>query len=209
VAERRGPDAVLGDRAQQTRELILQTCQQLFLKLGYRGTRIENITTACGISRAGFYTYFVSKQEVFVALGTTTYREITKVVARLGALPDPCSRSELQGWVEGYFEFMDRHGTFLLSSEQAGPEDPELLATIRSLQLRTARRLGRLIHTRRGRPGDDAAVGLAVTALLDQSWYLCNGMELPIDQARVVSATTDLLATYLAEGMIQDNSFNH
>jgi TetR/AcrR family transcriptional regulator len=193
--------AELGGKAQRTRELILATAQDLFLRYGYRGTRIDDITTACGISRAGFYSYFATKQDVFLALGTTTYRAITATMNGLGRLPRPCTHADLRGWVASYYAFMDRHGAFLLSSEQAGPDEPQLAARIRALQLRSARRLGREIHHRRGALGDDEALGLTVTALLDQSWFLCNGMRLPIDVERVIDGATDLLAAYLGVGV--------
>ena len=190
----------LGDRAQRTRDLILETSQSLFLQYGYRGTRIDNITSACGISRAGFYTYFSSKQEVFVALGTTTYRAINRTMRGLAALPHPCTRTDLRTWVASYFAFLDEHGAFLLSAEQAGPDEPDLAARIRDLQLASTRRLGREVHRRRGALGDDGAVGLSVTAMLDQSWFLCSGMRLPIDRDRVVGSAAELLAAYLGDG---------
>ncbi|HVU72899.1 MAG TPA: TetR/AcrR family transcriptional regulator [Mycobacteriales bacterium] len=192
----------LGGRAQRTRDLILSTAQELFLRYGYRGTRIDDITDACGISRAGFYTYFATKQDVFVALGTTTYRAINATMRGLARLPDPCPWSDLRAWVSTYFAFLDEHGAFLLSAEQGGPEDPELARRIRELHLASARRLGRELHRRRGVLGDDQALGLIVTALLDQSWSRSDGMRLPVEQDRVMDAATDLLAAYLGDGVM-------
>src|SRR5277367_2053611 len=60
--------ADLGPRATRTRDRILAASRELFLKHGYAGTRIGQITAECGISRAGFYTYFRDKQEIFNAL---------------------------------------------------------------------------------------------------------------------------------------------
>jgi AcrR family transcriptional regulator len=197
----RGPEVVLGQRALATRDLILETAHELFLKVGYRGTRIDDITAAAGISRAGFYTYFADKQEVFLALGTTTYREITRAVTDLGRLPDPCSSEELRSWVLRYFEFMDAHGAFLLTSERAGPDDPELVETIHRLQMRHGRRLGKIVNDRRGVNGDDTAIGLALMGLLDQAWFVCHGLDLPIAVDRVIDATTDLIASYLGQGV--------
>jgi len=197
----RGPEVVLGRRALATRELILETAHELFLKRGYRGTRVDDITASAGISRAGFYTYFADKQEVFLALGTTTYRAITKAVTDLGRLPDPCPVADLRAWVVRYFEFMDAHGAFLLTSERAGPDDPELVETIHRLQMRHGRRLGKIVNDRRGTPGDDPALGLALMGLLDQAWFVCHGLDLPIDVDRIIDATTDLIASYLGRGV--------
>src|ERR1700736_4751491 len=79
TAEAEG-DGSRGGRAARTRSTILEACRTLFLDRGYAGTRINNITDACGISRAGFYTYFRDKREVFNIIGETAYHEILQVV---------------------------------------------------------------------------------------------------------------------------------
>ena len=111
----------LGWRAQRTRESILEASRKLFLERGYAGTRINNITDACGISRAGFYTYFKDKREVFNLLGQTAYDEILEVIARWDTLPKTPALADIVEWVEAYFAFMDRHGAFIFSSASSGP----------------------------------------------------------------------------------------
>src|SRR5690606_41293865 len=109
------PEAgALGERAVRTREAIIEASRKLFLERGYAGTRINNITDACGISRAGFYTYFQDKREVFNVLGETAYREILEVVGAWEKMPRPCSRSDAADWVRRYCAFMRRHGASTL-----------------------------------------------------------------------------------------------
>src|SRR6201996_5489238 len=105
----------LGPRAARTRMRILAASRELFLKHGYDGTRIGQITAECGISRAGFYTYFRDKQEIFNALGVAAYRAVLNAVAAWDDLPSPgggstASREDLANWVTGYFAIMDEHG---------------------------------------------------------------------------------------------------
>lgn len=71
----------MDDRDEQL-QAILDASRALFFDRGYAGTRINNITDARGISRAGFCTYFRDKREVFDLLGATAYREILEVSAR-------------------------------------------------------------------------------------------------------------------------------
>src|SRR3984885_11701789 len=98
--------ADLGPRAARTRDRILAASRELFLKHGYAGTRIGQITAECGISRAGFYTYFRDKQEIFNALGVAAYRAVLNAVAEWDDLPRPASRDDLTNWVTGYFALM-------------------------------------------------------------------------------------------------------
>lgn len=65
-----------GSRGERTRSAILDASRRLFLERGYAGTPINAITEACGISRAGFYTYFKDKREIFNVLGKTAYHEV-------------------------------------------------------------------------------------------------------------------------------------
>src|ERR1700685_1334171 len=73
--------ADLGPRGARTRARILAASRELFLKHGYAGTRIGQITAECGISRAGFYTYFRDKQEIFNALGVAASRAVQNGLA--------------------------------------------------------------------------------------------------------------------------------
>src|SRR5262249_24546126 len=143
VVQPREPRWELSTKALQTKQLILDNARALFLERGYAGTRIEHIATACGLSRGAFYAYFGSQLEVFVALGTTTYKRQIAVIARLKDLPKPCQPADVRAWVEEYFAFMAEHGAFMLSSAQGGgPQDPEFRERVHALTVRTARRFG-------------------------------------------------------------------
>lgn len=72
-----------GSRGERTRSAILDASRRLFLERGYTGTPINAITEACGISRAGFYTYFKDKREIFNVLGETAYYDALAVMGLL------------------------------------------------------------------------------------------------------------------------------
>ncbi|WP_084740955.1 TetR/AcrR family transcriptional regulator [Cryptosporangium aurantiacum] len=177
----------LGERAVRTRTAILEATRTLFLERGYGGTRINNITDACGISRAGFYTYFRGKREVFTVLGEQSFRDIIHVVTELDQLPQPIESIDLAGWVRRYFAFMDVHGAFILSSAQSAPEDEEFRAGSARLQMRTAWIVGMSLRNRQRVPTDTPeTLGLAVLAMLDRSWYYCRGQKLPVDERDLI-----------------------
>jgi TetR/AcrR family transcriptional regulator len=190
----REPRWELNAKALQTRQLILDQARTLFLERGYAGTRIEHITTACGLSRGAFYAYFASKLEVFEVLGTSTYKSQLAVMARLGELPKPCALSDVRAWVTEYFEFMAEHGAFMLSSAQGGPQDPEFRDRVRMLTVRTARRFGRLIEQHSGRfHGADAALGVVAMSTLERSWFYVYGTQLKVKPDDVMDAVAETL----------------
>ncbi|MBV7706994.1 TetR/AcrR family transcriptional regulator [Nocardia nova] len=191
-------DLRLGARAARTRNAILEASKQLFLERGYSGTRINNITDACGISRAGFYTYFRDKREIFNTLGEETYHELLDVVARWDTIPQPCTREDVETWVRGYFAFMDKHGAFILSA-QPGPSDEDVKIASTRMQMRVVWLLGMNLRNRQRHPAAaPEALGLCVQAMLDRSWYLSHTQQqLPVDPDDIVRTATDFLMAIL------------
>src|SRR6201999_35220 len=116
----RESDATRGER---TRAAILNASRRLFLERGYAGTPINAITEACGISRAGFYTYFKDKREIFNELGKAAYREALDVIAEWAEAGEPFGPADISACVGHYFDYMDHHGAFVLASGQSAPDD--------------------------------------------------------------------------------------
>ena len=190
-------DPGLGIRAARTRAAILDAARTLFLDRGYTGTRINNITDACGISRAGFYTYFKDKREIFNVLGETTYHEITEVVSRWRVMPQQPSADDIEAWVRAYMAFMDVHGAFFLSAHTA-PTDEDVRRSSRRMQMRNARALGNHLRTRQANPTlAPEALGLTVLALLDRCWYQTRVVELPVEFDAVVASITTVIVELL------------
>jgi AcrR family transcriptional regulator len=184
----------LGWRATKTRNAILDASKRLFLERGYAGTRINNITDACGISRAGFYTYFRDKREIFTALGKVAYHELLNVVGEWDRIPQDCTRDDVEAWVRSYFSFMDKHGAFILSAQSA-PSDEDIRQDSARMQMRVVWLLGIQLRNRQRHPTDaPEALGMTVQAMLDRSWFLGHGQPLPVDES-------DLIATLATSTM--------
>jgi AcrR family transcriptional regulator len=191
----------LGWRAARTREAIIEATRKLFLERGYAGTRISNITDACGISRAGFYTYFRDKREVFNTIGEETYQEILSVVALWPSLPNPCSFADVVQWVRTYFAFMDRHGAFIFSSMQSAPTDEDFRRNAQRTQMRVAWLLGTNLLARQKKPYDaPEALGLTTLALLDQSWFYSRVSKLPVDDQDMINTVAAIILNSLENG---------
>ena len=195
--------ADLGPRAARTRMRILAASRELFLEHGYAGTRIAQITAACAISRAGFYTYFHDKQEIFNALGVAAYRAVQNAIAAWDELPRPgggaaVSREDLADWVAGYFAIMDEHGPFIFSAAQSAPTDEQTQADAHRMQMRTAWALGTRLQARQRVPTDTPdALGLTALALLDRSWFFSRSAGLPVSDPDMIRTVADWLAAVL------------
>jgi AcrR family transcriptional regulator len=168
-----------------TRQAILDAARNAFARKGYSGTQIKDITNGLSVTRANFYYYFRDKQELFIELGTETYRETHAVVEKFGALPDAPSMPDLLGWVRAYYDYLDRNGAFVVRSVEDSPDDPKFQTSVAQLHRRSARTLGEQIASRSSQPvSSAAATGMTVMAMLERSWFLAhNAGAMSVDAA--------------------------
>jgi AcrR family transcriptional regulator len=179
-------------RGERTRSAILEASRQLFLDRGYAGTPINAITATCGISRAGFYTYFKDKREVFNVIGQTVYRDLLVVLNEWGT-PDPVRLIDLHTLVDRYFDFLDRHGAFVMASAHSAPTDDGFRRSRDRMIARTAWILGQAIGGRREHDHSPEVIGVAATALLERSWYSLQTQSVPVERDEMVAVVTEML----------------
>jgi AcrR family transcriptional regulator len=183
-------------KSDRTRESILDAARIAFARKGFSGVTIRDITDLAAVNRAGFYYYFADKTELFVELGTQTYRQVLEVAEAFGELDAPPSRHQLEMWVERYFDYLDRSGAFVIRSADDMPTDPKFRARVTRSHRRTAAALGAGIAKVAVTPlrVDPAASGLAVMAMLERSWLMVSHNEIAsVDRTAVLAAATELL----------------
>lgn len=185
-------------KSDRTREAILDAARIAFARKGFSGVTIRDITDLAGVTRANFYYYFRDKTELFVGLGTETYREALAAVEALGEAPDG-DRSDaavIRRWVVRYLEYLDRNGAFVVRSEEDSPGDPEFRAAVARSYQHTAVTLGERIAAMAASPlrADPSAVGLTVMAMLERSWSMTRHYDMPsTSRESVVDALTELI----------------
>lgn len=190
----RSPGKELGPRANRTIAAILDATRQIFLTRGYAGTTIDEIAKAAGVSRASFYTYFPSKREVLLALGTDTANTANAVIRELDALPKRWKPGDLEAWVRRYFDLLDHHGSFAFAWTQAAHEDEEIRRAGMAGHLGLCRQLGEALSALGTRPvADPVERGLLVFSMLERAWVYCRLYEGTIDEATVHRSVVEML----------------
>jgi AcrR family transcriptional regulator len=190
-----------GRKSDRTRLAILDAARVAFARKGFSGVNIRDITDLAGVTRANFYYYFGDKTELFIELGTATYREAMQVVETLTDLGDPPSRRDVEEWVGRYFVYLDRNGAFVIRSEEDMPRDPAFRAAVARSHRRTAHALGQRIAKIAATPptADAAATGLAVMAMLERSWLMVQHNEVSaIPRGDVLAAAAEFIWRALA-----------
>jgi AcrR family transcriptional regulator len=179
-------------RGERTRAAILDASRRLFLERGYAGTPINAITEACGISRAGFYTYFKDKREIFNVLGKAAYREVLAVIAEWADAEAQFAPADIESWVGHYFDYMDHHGAFVLASVHSAPDDEEFRTSRNRMVTRASWRLGQAIG------GDGAhspeVVGVAVMGMLDRAWHTVDRQTVGVDRGEMIAVVAEMIA---------------
>jgi AcrR family transcriptional regulator len=178
-------------RGERTRAVILEASRKLFLERGFAGTPINAITEACGISRAGFYTYFKDKREVFNILGETAYHDTLDVISKWDDLPTPYELLDVKAWVSEYFEYLDRHGAFVMAAAHSAPTDDAFRRSRDHMMTRSSWRLGQAI-ARQG-PHPPEALGVAVTGLLERAWYADQTQSVRVDRHELITVVAEMI----------------
>lgn len=73
----------MSDRAQARSEEIVNACEQLFKTMHYKDINIKEIAEKTTFSRPSIYNYFLTKEEIFLALLTREYEGWTNDLDRM------------------------------------------------------------------------------------------------------------------------------
>ncbi len=90
---------------------VLQHAAQIFCDKGYEGASMRDLSRATGMSLAGLYHYFASKEELLYLIQRHTFRTlIENVRARLESSDDPAARIRI---------FIESHLAYSLANKEA------------------------------------------------------------------------------------------
>jgi AcrR family transcriptional regulator len=183
-------------KSDRTRESILDAARTAFARKGFSGVTIRDITELATVTRANFYYYFSDKTELFIELGTDTYRQALAVVEGFMEQGSPPNRADIESWVDSYFNYLDRNGAFVIRSVEDMPPDRKFRAAVSRSHRRTATALGEGIAKIAPTPPDldPVATGLVIMAMLERSWLMVRHNEIPATTRRaVLMAATEML----------------
>ncbi len=202
AGDTRMPAATMGKRAARTSKLIQDKAREVFLERGYHATKVEDIADAAGVSRASFYTYFPSKRDVLLALGTDAYQAMDVNLNAMRDLAEAKADDLVERVVQSYMELLDEHGGFILVWGQAGFEDPELRTAGMRAKLHSARRLARIFGLDSA-DDDPGLVGLAFQVMIDRYWYYQQVAGLPSSREKAIVTLSNIIRAQISANGVQ------
>ena len=113
------PASLRQEHRDATRRRIIAAARKVFVKKGYAGATIEEITAAAGVSRATLYLHFDSK---FALLAAATEKMRAEALDGARRLPDVLirgNRADLRQWVDWVLRWYARNRPMALAGEEA------------------------------------------------------------------------------------------
>ena len=114
----------VGTRGQRAHQRILEAALEVFGEEGYHRCGVIRITEVAGCSRAAFYQYFSSKEDVFRHLAGQVARELVASAEALAPVTaDAAGWRSLRAWVARHGEIYDRYEPVFEAHEAAAESD--------------------------------------------------------------------------------------
>jgi AcrR family transcriptional regulator len=101
------PDRTLSPQGMRMRARIVDAGIDVFPRLGFHETRVDDVVAAAGASHGSFYRYFESKDDLFRVIATDAASEL---IACIEAFPVDDAPAALAEWLGTWFGVYAEHG---------------------------------------------------------------------------------------------------
>jgi AcrR family transcriptional regulator len=180
------PQAPLTERGARTRERLIAAAREVFEERGFLDTRVAHIARHAKVAYGSFYTYFPSKEAVFLEVADRLFEDMTRPSLGPGADADsaPGSASastepavRVRRANRAYYEAYRRNAKMMAIIEQVSTFNEEFQEMRRKHRAESVGRSARAIE-RWQRAGlvdpdlDPEMTARALAAMVDHSLYL-------------------------------------
>lgn len=124
---------VLGPRAQQTRQRLLEATEELLQQGSLRDLRVSEIARKVGASPATFYQYFRDVEDAVLRLSEQASREVPEMLKVMdGSWKGDAGLDRARLLVDAFIRHWDRHQAVLRVRNLASDEGDEAFRNVRS-----------------------------------------------------------------------------
>ncbi|GAA4055344.1 MULTISPECIES: TetR/AcrR family transcriptional regulator [Actinomadura] len=167
--------APLTERGARTRERILCAAREVFEERGFLDTRVAHIARRANVAYGSFYTYFPSKEAVFLEVADRLFQDMTQHDLVPSTGPSPAARVRRAN--RSYYEAYRRNARMMAIIEQVATFNVEFQEMRRRHRAGAIGRSAKAIE-RWQRAGlvdadlDAEMAARALAAMVDHSLYL-------------------------------------
>ncbi|MFI0350822.1 TetR/AcrR family transcriptional regulator [Actinomadura sp. 9N407] len=169
------PSEPLTERGARTRERLIAAARQVFEERGFPDTRVAHITRHAQVAYGSFYTWFPSKEAVFLEVADRLFEDMTQPDPALAADSSPAARIRRAN--RSYYQAYLRNAKMMAIIEQVATFNEEFKEMRRKHRAASIGRSARAIE-RWQRAGlvaadlDPETTARALAAMVDHSLYL-------------------------------------
>ncbi|MFI6559046.1 TetR/AcrR family transcriptional regulator [Streptomyces sp. NPDC050534] len=127
------------------RARLLDAAEAVFARLGLGPATVADITAQAGVSRAGFYVYFASKEEIFRVLAVRV-RDAFLAAQEVPGVDSDDTLAVAEASVGAFIAACARHQPLLVLLEQQARTDPDVRQLWEEIRERPVRRHARYIR---------------------------------------------------------------
>lgn len=179
-----GPHPPLTERGARTRERLVIAARKVFEERGFLETRVAHIARRARVAYGSFYTYFPSKEAIFLEVADRLFEDMTQHHLVPAAGPEPAGRIRRAN--RAYYEAYLRNAKMMAIIEQVATFNEEFQEMRRKHRAVSVGRSASAI-ARWQRAGlisgdlDPELAARALAAMVDHSLYLwlVQGDDLP------------------------------
>jgi AcrR family transcriptional regulator len=154
VYDENGRRVAAPSKGQRREQSILDEAEKQLRDNGYEAMTVETIANAAGITRAGLYFYFRSRNDVLAALVQRATTELTSAVVTSDAAPGTSAATAITSALARTEDLWRRHGAVMRAAIELSPTVP-VIATLWNDARTTVRDAVSAITSRTG-TGPDA-----------------------------------------------------
>lgn len=114
----------VGERGQRARQRLLAAGLQVLSEVGYHDANVVRISKASDMSRAAFYQYFSSKEDLFRELSGRVARLLANMTENVDPITaDAAGRDALGDWLERYAQLYREYAPVFAAFQTAAASD--------------------------------------------------------------------------------------
>lgn len=172
---------------------LLESALVVFSRKGFHDTRIDDVCSAAGISRATFYRYFEGKDALFDALVDLMGVEVLEIAQHLEAVtPDAAGLATMRNWIHDLLGNTERWGPVV--GEIIRPRDQHAAARNQAILLTT--RFAEMLGDRFREGGvadiDPQMAALAIIAMTERVASQLHTWGVDIDEDTITASLATL-----------------
>lgn len=172
---------------------LLESALVVFARKGFHDTRIDDVCSAAGISRATFYRYFESKDALFDALVDLMGLEVLEIGQHLEAVtPDAAGLATMRAWIDSLLDNTERWGPVV--NEIIRPRDEHAAARNQAILLTTrfAEMLGQRFREGGVADIDPQMAALAIIAMTERVASQLHTWNVSLDKETITASLATL-----------------